>query len=53
MALCGYLTLEEAMNLSYEGLLDEWILLTPHMDIATIHLLQCILLLTTPHISAP
>ena len=48
MALCGYIALEETMDLSYDGLLDEWILSTPHVDIATIHLLQCVLPLTTP-----
>jgi len=52
MALCGDLALEEDMDLSYDGLLDEWILSTPQMDIATIHLLHCILPLTTPYISA-
>ena len=52
MTLCGDLALEEAMDLSYDGLLEEWILSTPQMDIATIHLLHCILPLTTPYISA-
>jgi len=45
MALCGYIALEEAMGLLYDRLLDEWILSTPHMDIALIHLLLRVSLL--------